>query len=320
MTIQELAEKMMEAQRLSRAKKHRKENAPQSTTASSLGYHCERRQVYARVNPRDAEPYSEELCSIFEEGDMHQSDVRRELIELGFEALEAERYFKDQTLEVAGKIDGMLKLDAEHRGQSVPVEIKSCTGNPPTTAEGLRNHDGIYGRYFAQLQIYMFLTNSPQGMFLFKDKITGLWTCVPCDLDYEYAGELVKRAERVRDAIRLINGAPKEDRDLLYPPRIADRSECGGCPWRDTICHPAEAAVDPMLLVADTKLLSEVEERERLASMASRYEYLDESLKTRFKTTKGDRFIVGDERGFLVTKKPHGKGIRVDFRRLSEAG
>ena len=307
--LNELAQKIMEAQRKRRSAKHAGTYQPQSTTASSLGYKCERRLVYARTKPMDAGPISEELASIFEEGNLHQSDVRRELIDLGFEALEAERYFRDEKLEVAGKIDGMLRLSEEHRSQLVPVEIKSTTGTPPATSDGLKNHAGIYGRYYAQMQSYLFLTSSPAGVFLFKDKITGLWTLVPVDIDYDYAGALIKKAERVRDHIKA----------GTLPDRLADRSECGGCPWRETICHPAEAPIDPMLMVADVQLLADITERERLDAMADRYGELDKAIKERFKLTKGDRFIVGDEHGFLITKKPHGKGIRVDIHRLSEA-
>ncbi len=102
--VEELASAIMEAQRKSRRAKHLKIYEPRSTTASSLGYKCERRLVYARTKPEKADPIGEELASIFEEGNLHQTDVRRELIELGFEALEAERTFRDETLEIGGRI------------------------------------------------------------------------------------------------------------------------------------------------------------------------------------------------------------------------
>jgi hypothetical protein len=309
MTLDELAVAIMDAQRKRRREKHAKIYEPRSTTASSLGYRCERRLVYARTQPHYAAPIGDELASIFEEGNLHQSDVRRELIELGFEALEAERSFRDEALEIGGRIDGMLMLTGDHHSVRVPVEIKSCSGTPPTTAEGLRNHDGIYGRYYAQMQVYLYLTNSPWGVFLFKDKITGLWSIVPVPLDYAYAEGLLKKAERVRDHVRA----------GTLPDRLADRGECPGCPWCDSLCHPAEAAVDPLLLVTDTELLSQLEERERIDPMATRFDQIDKAVKVRFKMTAGERFVVGDERGFLVVKKKHGAGVRIEIRRLSKA-
>jgi CRISPR/Cas system-associated exonuclease Cas4 (RecB family) len=304
--VNRLAARITDAQRKSRAAKHSTIYEPRSTTASSLGYKCERRLVYARTQPEMASPIGDELASIFEEGNLHQADVRRELIELGFEALEAERSFRDEALEIGGRIDGMLPISVEHRSERIPTEIKSCTGTPPATAEEMRVHTGIYGRYFAQMQTYLFLTSSPVGVFLFKDKITGLWTMVTVELDYGYAEELLKKAEHVRDHIKA----------GTLPDRLADRSECAGCPFNESACLPAEAAIDPLLLVDDVTLIGQLEERELAEPTAKRFKALDDSVKTRFKLTKGTSFVVGNEKGFHVQKKPHGKGVRIDIQRL----
>jgi len=305
--IEALAIEIMEAQRKRRHSKHPPSDGPRSTTASSLGYRCERRLVYARTRPEMARPIGEELASIFEEGDMHELDVKKELIDLGYEPLEGQRSFYDKGLEIGGKIDCMLAISPEHRAERVTVEIKSCTGPPPRTAEGLRNNEGILGRYYAQMQSYLFLTGKPWGMFLFKDKITGLWYLVPVPLDYGYAEVLLQKAERVK--AHMAAGT--------LPDRIADRSECSGCPFNDSICLPAEAPIDPLLLVNDDELLAQIEELERIEGMAKRHKKLDAIVKERFKLTKGERFVVGDEKGFLVSKKKHGKGVRIDISRLS---
>jgi len=304
--LDDFARRIVDAQRLRRHAKHTKPYAPQSTTASSLGYKCTRRLVYSRTHPQLAVPVGVELSSIFEEGDLHQSDVRRELSELGFEVLEAERSFRDETLEIGGRIDGMLALSDEHRAERVPVEIKSCTGSPPQTAERMRSHGGLYGRYYAQMQVYLYLTAAPHGLFLFKDKITGLWTMVVVNLDYSYAEVLLKKAEIVRDHVKT----------KTLPDRLPDRSECLGCPWNESVCLPADADVDPLLFVDDTELLEHIEERERLHELATRYDELDKLIKGRFKLTAGDHFVVGDESGFVVKKKKHGQGVRVIIQRI----
>jgi len=310
MTIEELATKIMEAQRKRRHEKHSQVYEPQMTTAGSLGYRCERRLVYARTKPHDGEPIGPELSSIFEEGNLHQADVRRELIDLGFEALEAERSFRDKTLEISGRIDGMLALSDDHRAERIPVEIKSCSGTPPQTEQAMRDHHGLYGRYFAQMQCYLFLASCPYGVFLFKDKITGLWTIVVVHLDYTYAEALLKKAERVRDHVKA----------GTLPDRLADRSECQGCPWQNTICLPGDAEFDPLSLVEDQELLAQLDERDDLDAARRRFKILDDHIKDRFKLTKGDRFVVGDETGFLVEKKKHGKGVRIDIKRLTPFG
>jgi hypothetical protein len=306
--LEALAVSIMEKQRAWRKAKHAKVYEPRSTTASSLGYRCDRRLVYARTQPHYARPIGEELSSIFEEGDLHQADVRRELIELGHEALEAERSFRDEGLEIGARIDGKLALTNEHRSVRVPLEIKSTTGPPPMTAMGLKHHHGIHAREYAQMQTYLYLDGSEAGMFLFKDKITGLWWLVVVPIDYVFAeDELLRKAERVRDHIKA----------GTLPDRIADRSECQACPFNDSICLPAEAPADQLLLVDDTNLLTDIERREELAPLAREFKKLDEEIKTRFNTTAGSAFVVGDENGWLVEKKKHGKGTRLNIKRLT---
>lgn len=304
--VQDLANKICALQRARRKAKHAKIYEPRSTTASSLGYKCERRSVYARTKPEQKEPTSEELASIFEEGNLHQADVRKELIEIGHEVLEVELPLRDDALEIGARLDGKLAISDEHRAERIPLEIKSCTGPPPETAEKMRDHDGIYYRYYCQMQSYLFLDSTPFGVFIFKDKITGLWFAVVVPLDFEFAEELLKRAERIRDHIKA----------GTLPDRLEDRSECGSCPFRDSICNPSDADADAMLLSKDEKLLEQIKRREEIQETAKEFEKLDKAIKERFKLTKGDRFVVGDENGFLVTKKKHGKGIRVDFKRL----
>jgi hypothetical protein len=309
MTAAELAAAIVEAQ----VKKHTASAtriwAPQMTPATDLGYRCERRIVYLRTLPDKAECVSVELDSIFEEGRLHQTDVRRELAELGFEVVEAETNFRDANLEISGTIDGKIAVSGDHHAPRIPLEIKSTMGEAPSTVEAWRAGVGLVQRYYAQIQIYLYLTSSPEGIGLWKNKATGLWSTCAAPLDYEYAETLLRRAESVRDHVRA----------RTLPDRILDRSECNGCPWANTVCLPADAAVDPMLLVEDAALLAQLIEREAVKPASDRYNKIDDEVKARFKLTAGSRFVVGGADGFEVVKKPHGKGVRVEFRRLSAA-
>jgi len=323
--LDELAAELMRRQRETR---HRERTErlwrPSLTPVTDLGYFCDRRIVYHRVWPELAAQIGFELASIFTEGKLHEKDIRRELMELGFEVVQAETNFRDERLEITGTIDGKLTVpdkSARKGFRLVPVEIKSIAGSPPATTEAWRHTSrAILRRYFAQLQTYLFLTNELGGLGLFKEKATGLWTVVPAELDYGYTEELLQRAERVRDAVRAIKGTgdnPDPDQVEL-PDRLADRSECPGCPWVST-CNPADAPIDPILLATDPELLAELEEHEQLERNAARWKELDGSIKDRFKLTKGDKFIVGGADGFLVTKRKHGKGVRVKMVRARDA-
>jgi hypothetical protein len=319
--IDQLATDLMAKQRAARVAEHSKIWEPLSTTATDLGYECERRIVYHRCYPKDAAPYGDELLSIFSEGDLHAKDVKRELGDLGYELVEQEVRFSDKRLDLAGSIDAKIVVSGgrdTHQQERIPLEIKSTAGTPPTDEVGLREScNGLFRKYWAQMQAYLLLTNSPFGMFLFKDKLTGLWVCFTVELDYERAEKLLRRAERVRDRVRLIVEHDESKRVELLPDRIPDRSECGGCPWRETLCHPADAEVDPVLLAMEPGLLAQLEEREKVSASRDRYEALDKALKDRMKLTKFDKLVVGGANGFLVEKKIQKNGTRFNIRRLT---
>jgi hypothetical protein len=300
------ARALEEKQRARRAAAHSKVWHPSATPAT----------VYQRTRPELASKVNDELASIFEEGNLHQKDVRGELLALGFEVVEAEVNFRDKALEITGTIDGKLEVQdptARHGHRRIPVEIKSTMGHAPRTADEWRNSESaLMRRYYAQIQIYLYLTASPEGLGIFKDKATGLWTVCAVPLDYAFAEALLQRASRIRDAVRLV----AEYGDEALPDRLLDRSECNGCPFKDTACHPEEAAIDPLLLVDDAKLVAQLEERETAEPARQRFEKIDKQVKERFKLTKGERFIVGGAGGFVVTKKASEKQTRITIARL----
>jgi CRISPR/Cas system-associated exonuclease Cas4 (RecB family) len=301
--LQDFARLLERAQRDARHKKHSKPYIAMSTPASALGYKCERRLVYLRTDPTAAEAPNEELSSIFEEGRIHETQARRELSELGYEVLEGEVAFYDARLELSGHIDGKVRAPW---GRRIPAEIKSWTGEGPHSEEEWRESPSdLMRRYYAQMQSYLFLTAEPEGLLIVKDKVTGLWAVAPARLDYEYAEQLLQKAERVRDAVKAGE----------LPARIADRSECRACPWF-TKCLPADADIDPILLSDDAELLRDLEHRDALARDAKTHKQIDERIKERFKLTKGDRFVIGSD--WLVTKKVATNGaVTVKTERLS---
>jgi hypothetical protein len=320
MNAREFAQQLMEKHRAKVLADRSRPWTPSLTPATDLGYECERRIAYHRVRPNDAAPIDEGLASIFAEGDLHQRDVRAKLGEIGAEVLEAERNFRDEKLEITGTIDGRLALEnGDARPRRLPLEIKSTAGTPPADEAAWRaSESGLLRRYLAQLQTYMFLTSEPEALALFKNKQTGEWGVVAVTLDYEYAEGLLKKAERVRDAVRAYKAAPEAEKDATLPVRIASRSECASCPWRETVCHPAEAPVDPLLLAADPELTAHLDRRAALDDARREYKTLDEGIKERFKLTLGERFVIGAK--WLVQKKKHGKGQRIDIELLGAAG
>jgi hypothetical protein len=146
--------------------------------------------------------------------------------------------------------------------------------------------------------VYLYLTEEAGGLFVFKDKITGLWYVVPVALDYEYTERLLRRAEAIRDHVAA--GA--------LPERIPDRSECASCPFADTVCLPDDTVPDQVMIADDPHLVEQLEQWNAGRLGAKVWERLDKGLKERFKRTSGQLFIAGD---YMIEKRKHGKGVRV---------
>jgi hypothetical protein len=319
---------------------------PTATAATLLGYECERRIVYQRVIPWAAEPVSPELASIFQEGRQHERQVFQELEDdLGVELRNRNATFRDDSLEIAGQLDAEANVPGVGW---VPVEVKGLAFIPGDSVEGVDLASGptsLLQRYYAQLQIYLFLRGRPLGLFIFKSKVTGRWRCVAVALDYDRAEVLLKRAERVRDAVRDYVAAfefvrpftqdgpadslpvddPGEDgsarwgsamraAEIELPDRIPTRSECPGCPFRG-ICNPADAPVDPALLVDDAALVADLEALEKARPERQHYEKTYETVRARFALTAGREFYAGP---FKVEKAPHGKSWRLKITRQQE--
>lgn len=308
---------------------------PSATSATQLGYECERRIVYQRVLPWAAEPISAELASIFEEGEHHERQVLRELEEdLGIKLRNRAATFRDEKLDIVGKID--TEAFVEGIGW-IPVEVKGLTYIPGDDVEGAELADGpvaLHRRYFAQLQIYLYLRSMELGLFIFKSKATGRWRAPPVALDFERMELLLKRAERVRDAVRayveafgrvrsFTQDGPEYDElgarheapwtDALraaepqLPARIPDRSECSRCPFR-TRCNPSEAPIDPALLVEDENLIAALHTLVEAKPHRQTYERGYKKIKERFMLTAGMVFFAGQ---FRIEKKPHGQGTKL---------
>jgi PD-(D/E)XK nuclease superfamily len=324
MTTKDLAAEIMAKQRAKRLKDRSRPWRPSATPASSLGAGCERQLAYQRMWPELAAPISEELASIFTEGNIHQTQVRSELAELGFEVVEAEVNFRDDRYEISGTIDGKISRadDPAHDfPRRIPLEIKSWVGGGPESADEMDTR--LLKKYLAQMQTYLLLTNEPDGLMLFKSKQTGLWSIFPVELDYALAEGLLQTAEHVRDAVKRIKaakdcGASGDELFALMPDRALDRAPCDSCPFK-VHCGPADAPVDPLLLAQDDKLESQIVRRAELDPGRREFEKLDDEIKSRFKLTAGTRFVVGGADGFLVTKRAWGKGTKIEICRLSEA-
>jgi hypothetical protein len=256
--------------------------AARSNNASKLGFPCERAQVLDRTIPDDQVPLPDvDLQCIFDEGNLHEGVVIRELQDAGLRITHTQVTFRDEPHDISGRLDGLL----EAAGGVLPLEIKTCTRY---TFERVRSWNDILNssnvfirNYAAQVTLYMYLTNCPRGLLCFKCKENGRLRFVDTKLDdgptLELAETLLQRADR-------INGHLKAH---TLPPHYEDPTLCAGCP-RLAACQPPVVQFgDAMNLVADDQLEADVRRYMDLKPTAAEFEALKDHLKEILKAKQG---------------------------------
>lgn len=338
--LHDFAHQLERRQAQERLKKKSRLWKPTATAATQLGYECERRIVYQRVMPWAAAPLDEQLASIFSEGDFHEPQVLHELeADLGLTLVNRRATFRDAKLDLVGQVDAETPVDGVGK---VPLEVKALAfipGENVGAGELAESERDLFRRYFAQLQVYLFLRAVAFGLFIFKSKATGLWRVIDVPLDYVRAELLLKRAERVRDATKAYVGAyevmkafsqddprteegnlPDDVREALdfaetaLPLRIADRSLCHQCPFRAS-CNPADAPVDPAVLVLDEDFIEQLAKREEAQPQKKAYDKVHDIIRKRLEATPGDVLFVGPYR---VEKKKWGKSWQLNVTKQTE--
>jgi CRISPR/Cas system-associated exonuclease Cas4 (RecB family) len=261
--------------------------------ASSLGHICERKLVFDRTRWEEATLYDVGLQFIFDEGNLQEAQVLKDLAEAGWQVIEQQRDYEWKQYQITAHLDGKIVLD-----QAWPLEIKSM--NPYTFKQINSAQDIIQSKkhyiraYAAQAQIYMLLSNSEKAVFIFKDKSSGLLKEIWMELDYQVAEELIRKAERINAYV-----AKKE----TPPPIPWDEDICGRCAYGH-ICLP-EAKREALELTDDPELELKLFRRFELAPARKEYEEIDGEIKDTVR--EKPKVLVGD---FLITGKwiePKGK-------------
>ena len=278
--------------------------------ASSAGQECVRRLVYDRVEWDKKILHDVGLQYIFDEGNRSEETTMKELNEAGVQVFEGQRAFKypengGETI-VTGRIDCTVTQEA------IPLEAKSINPYDFGTIsdyESVKKHKKAHIRgYLAQLMVYLFLKEKPEGILLFRDKSSGRYKQINVPLDYQLVEETLKKFELVNKHIR----------ENTLPERIADLTICKTCPFR-ALCLPDTNFGDGVKLVSDNYLEQLIEKRQAVEISASEYDGFDKELKELIKKraeNKEAHFVINGRWEAVV--KTHGKSLRVDILRLGE--
>ena len=194
-----------------------------SNYASAIGYPCIRNLVYRRLDWDKLPPKSVELEMIFRGGKVIERHIAKPYLEAaGFEIVEMGMRADWPEKQIGGELDFVIRR--KDLPCDVPVETKGLAHHvwkKINSIEDFLQSRQVYHRsYPGQLAIYMLNRNRPLGLFLLISKTTfepkGIWV----DLDYTYAEELIKKAEKINAHV-----AAK-----TYPDRIEfDHDICGKC-------------------------------------------------------------------------------------------
>ena len=271
--------------------------------APEIGNPCERALFYSRTVSTDQRvAHSPELQAIFDLGNEMERIVLRELEDCGYEIVQKGRDYVDAKLELSGHVDAVIRHRSWPERVLLPVEVK---GLHPFFADKLVTLEDIKSakqahirRYYAQLQTYLYFRADPLGAFVLKNKSTGWLHVIGAPLDYEYTEGLLKRAERVRDAVR--SNTP--------PPRYLS-TECERCPFNH-VCAPGMEG-GGVQVYDEPEMIAMLERRETLAATAAEWKAIDGEVKARLKALPfvserlvGDFVVRTTERSRRAATKP----------------
>lgn len=254
--------------------------------ASEIGHPCLRYLVFKRTRWADATLHDVALQFVFDEGNIQERAVLRDLEDAGVAIIEQQRDYHWPEFQLSAHLDGKVKLLDELS----PIEIKSMSPFvwvKINTIEDLKYSKMTHlQKYPAQLNVYNLLSNSHRGFMILKNKSTGQLKEIEVPLDYEYAEGLLKKCEAINTHVK--NGTTPD-------PIPWSENTCGRCQFAH-ICLP-EAKREAIDLTDDPELEVKLKRRAELAPLRSEYEEIDEEVKTilkeRPKVVCGDFLVIG---------------------------
>jgi len=284
---------------LDEAKRRKIRVSPYPTNrASDIGHDCLRFLVMCRLRWRDRLPHDVGLQYVFDEGNLHEPAMNRALEEAGFVITQTQRSYHiksmgNKKIDMSGHIDGFCQHPI-HIPIEIPFEGKTMS---PYNWSSISDYDSVLNnkryyirKYAGQVQSYMLMTNNEEGVFFFKNKVSGQMKPVPCDLDYEYAESLLQKAETINEYV---------DREDIDAPATDDIEICERCGFRH-ICFSGRDWGAGVQMIDDESLGELLERRDEVKDSAEEYKKIDGQVKAQFKAKaeelgeKKAEFIVGD--------------------------
>jgi hypothetical protein len=275
-------------ERLLEYRKGRIKNYPcNNLRASNIGNPCERYLYLSIKNWEDKTPYGATLQAIFDLGNAIEDYAIKTLKEAGFEIITpTERSWKVENPLITGREDLRIK---EEDGQLYPVEVKGLSAQEYEKLNCLQdflNSKKSYVRaYPYQLMVYMWHFGKEHGYFCLVNKQTGEIKMLEIVFDYDKAGEMLKKAERVYAALA-----------VQKPETLATADDCSMCERCD-LCHVCTAKHESVEADIDDGTIEElITRKNELKDAADEYGEINDKIK--YALGGREKVIAGD---YIVT-------------------
>jgi len=241
--------------------------------ASQLGHPCMRYLVHLRLDWDKKKPHTLKAQYIFDEGNLQERQVIKEMIEAGINVEKTQEYFDWKEYQISGKVDGFIRDGKE----LIPFEIKSMNPYIFERINSIKDFSKkeYLQRYVAQIVLYMFMTNSEKAIFILKNKSTGEIKQINVELTdelYEYAEKLLQKAERINEYV----GKGEYPEPIEYNEEV-----CEYCSFKH-LC-PQVKPEKEIEEVTDEEIKEKLEKWYSLKDIAKEFSELDKEIKTKFK-------------------------------------
>lgn len=258
--------------------------------ASEAGHPCLRYLVLRRTHWQHASLHDVRLQLLFDEGNLQEAAVLRDLQDAGLTVIEQQRDYEWRQFQLTAHLDGKVVLSST---EAAPIECKSMSPyiweNVHTLEDLIHSDKPWLKKYPAQIQLYLLLANAERGFLILKNKSTGELKEIEVRLDLAYTESILQKLERVNSHV----AAGTVPDAMLY-----EEAVCEKCPFFQTVCL-VEVTRTALELSDDHDLASKLDRRQALQSAAKEYEALDKEIKAKVKDLEkvvcGEFLILGKE-------------------------
>jgi len=249
--------------------------------ASEAGHPCVRFLVLSRTSNELKILHDVGLQRIFDEGNLHEDALMREMQDAGLRVIEQQRAYEWKKFQLTGRIDGKLPVDSSR----IPLEIKSSSPNVFAAIRELAPIDMLKSKfswirkYPAQMLLYMLMEGAEYGLMVFKNKTTG----EKAQKVFRLEGELLEYAESILKKLETVNAHIAEE----TCPDAALIDDCKGCAFCKTACFPGADYGPGIDIMQDPDLEAKLDRRGELEPAAKEFDALDKEVKDGFKGRRG---------------------------------